>query len=130
MREIATQFYSSTLSFVSVNELEQEAIELWGIGWESEDDCDQIEELLLHIGRGDLMVLHHEELDSEEDIEVCERFFKLTIDDLKDLKYLITQKLVEEGLIKDCTDTDEEDEVNCENVIQESFKEFLKFDYE
>lgn len=130
MKEIVTQFYSSTLSFVSVNELEQEAIELWGIGWESEDDCDQIEELLLHIGRGDLMVLYHENSKSNEDIEVRERFFKVTIDDLKDLKYLITEKLVTEGLIKDCTDTDEDDEVNCENVIQESFKEFLKFDYE
>jgi hypothetical protein len=130
MREIATQFYSSTLSFVLVNELEKEAEQLFGADWESNDDVEQINQLLQHIGRKDLVANCPEYLDAEEDIEVCERTFTLTIDDLKKLKYEITNKLVMEGIVKDCTDTDEEDEVNTENAIEETFKTFLKFDYD
>jgi len=130
MREIGTQFYSSTLSFVFVNELEKEAEQLFGADWESSDDVEQINQLLLHIGRKDLVANCPEYLDAEEDIEVCERTFTFTIDDLKDLKYAITQKLVEEGIVKDCTDTDEDDEVNTENAIEETFKTFIKFDYD
>jgi hypothetical protein len=130
MREIGTQFYSSTLSFVFVNELEKEAEQLFGADWESSDDVEQINQLLLHIGRKDLVANCPEYLDAEEDIEVCERTFTFTIDDLKDLKYAITQKLVEEGIVKDCTDTDEDDEVDTENAIEEAFKTFLEFDYD
>jgi len=130
MREIRTQFYSSTLSFVFVNELEKEAEQLFGADWESSDDVEQINQLLLHIGRKDLVANCPEYLDAEEDIEVCERTFTFTIDDLKDLKYAITQKLVEEGIVKDCTDTDEDDEVDTENAIEEAFKTFLEFDYD
>ena len=43
----------------------------------------------------------------------------VTTDDLTDLKYLIVQALVDNGIIPDCTDTDKEDEVNCENLIEE-----------
>jgi hypothetical protein len=43
----------------------------------------------------------------------------VSVDDLKDLKYLIVQALVDEGLIPDCTDTDNDEEVRCENTIQE-----------
>jgi hypothetical protein len=42
---------------------------------------------------------------------------------------LITQKLVEEGLIPDCTDTDEENEVDCENAISEVFQDFFKITF-
>lgn len=54
---------------------------------------------------------------------------KVSKEDLTDLKYLITEKLVEEGLIKDCTGNDEEDEVNCENAISEVFQEFFKINF-
>lgn len=53
---------------------------------------------------------------------------KVSIPDLTDLKYLITAKLVEEGLIPDCTDNDEEYQVDCENAITEVFNEFFKVD--
>ena len=130
MRNIVTQFYSSTLSFVLVNELEKEVEELFGADWESNDDVEQINQLLLHIGRKDLVANCPEYLDAEEDIEVCKRTFTLTIEDLKTLKYEITNKLVMEGIVNDCTDTDEDDEVNTENAIEETFKTFLKFDYD
>ena len=56
----------------------------------------------------------------------------ITIDptDLTELKYLITAKLVADGLIPDCTDNDEEHEVNCENAIQETFEEYFKVKFE
>ena len=54
--------------------------------------------------------------------------FVFTIDDLKDLKYKITQKLVDEGLIE--VNGNDDEEVDCENAIEEVFKEFVKFDYE
>jgi hypothetical protein len=130
MRNIVTQFYSSTLSFVLVNKLEKEAEQLFGADWQSEDDVEQINQLLKHIGRKDLVANCPEYLVAEEDIEVCEISFTFTIHDLKNLKYLITNKLVEDGVVKDCTDTDEEDEVNTENAIEEAFKTYLEFDYD
>ena len=41
----------------------------------------------------------------------------LSIDQLNELKYLITNALVKEGVIIDCTDTDLEDELITENCI-------------
>lgn len=114
--------YNSTKDFVIYNDLEDKADECFGEGWESEEDCEQIQELLDFLGRDDLMVKFIPNKE-EDDIEVCDRGFTASIDDLKDLKYLITRKLVEEGLIKDCTDTDE---VDCENTIAEAFAEFFK----
>ena len=55
---------------------------------------------------------------------------KVTKDDLTDLKYLITEKLVENGLIPNCTDTDEEYEVDCENSISEVFQDFFKITFD
>ena len=48
-----------------------------------------------------------------------------TQDEINDLKYAITNKLVKEGIIEDCTDTDSEVEVNTENAIEEILIEFL-----
>lgn len=121
-------FYNSTDGFVITNKLEDKANECFGEGWEAEDDVEQIQQLLDFIGSNELMVKFIPNK-NEDDIEVCNRKFKLSIDDFKDLKYLITQKLVEEGIVKDCTDTDDEDEVNTENAIQEVFIEFIKFNY-
>lgn len=52
--------------------------------------------------------------------------FTVTADDLTDLKYLITEELVSEGLIQDCTDTDEDFEVDTENAIKAVFEKFFK----
>ncbi len=43
-------FYYSTNAFVQDNELEKEAEELFGKGWEAGDDCDQIIDLIKHLG--------------------------------------------------------------------------------
>ena len=42
---------------------------------------------------------------------------KLSIDQLNELKYSITNELVKEGVIRDCTDNDMEDELITENCI-------------
>jgi len=39
-------------------------------------------------------------------------------DRLTDLKYAIVDELVAQGYIKDCTDTDNNEEVDVENLIQ------------
>jgi hypothetical protein len=49
----------------------------------------------------------------------------ITKEDLTDLKYLITSKLVEEGFVPSCTDNDGEQEVDCENAIEEVFLEYF-----
>ena len=38
-------------------------------------------------------------------------------DTINDIKYAIVNQLVEDGVLKDCTDTDEQDEVIAENAI-------------
>lgn len=42
-----------------------------------------------------------------------------TLDDIKDLSIIIVGKMVEEGIIKDCTDTDDQTECNVQDVIRE-----------
>lgn len=42
---------------------------------------------------------------------------KLSIDDINELKYAIVNQLVEDGVLKDCTDTDDQDEVIAENAV-------------
>jgi hypothetical protein len=45
--------------------------------------------------------------------------FKLTSDDIKDLSIVITNKLVAEGIINDCTDTDDETEFDVQDIIRD-----------
>ena len=42
-----------------------------------------------------------------------------TLDDIKDLSIIIVDKMVEEGIIKDCTDTDDPTECDAQDVIRE-----------
>lgn len=42
-----------------------------------------------------------------------------TLDDIKDLSIIIIDKMVEEGIIKDCTDTDDETEFYAQDIIRE-----------
>lgn len=42
-----------------------------------------------------------------------------TLDDIKDLSFIIVGKMVEEGIIKDCTDTDDQTECDAQDVIRE-----------
>ncbi len=42
-----------------------------------------------------------------------------TLDDIKDLSIIIVGKMVEEGIIKDCTDTDDPTEFDAQDVIRE-----------
>ena len=42
-----------------------------------------------------------------------------TLDDIKDLSIIIVGKMVEEGLIKDCTDTDDQTECDVQDIIRE-----------
>lgn len=42
-----------------------------------------------------------------------------TLDDIKDLSIIIVGKMVEEGIIKDCTDTDDQTECDAQDIIRE-----------
>lgn len=43
-----------------------------------------------------------------------------TLDDIKDLSIIIVDKMVENGIIKDCTDTDDQTELDAQDVIIET----------
>jgi hypothetical protein len=43
----------------------------------------------------------------------------LTLDDIKDLSIIIVRGMIEEGLIADCTDTDDESECDAQDIIRE-----------
>ena len=44
---------------------------------------------------------------------------KIDLDYIKDLSIAIVDKMVEQGLIKDCIDTDEMDEFDAQDIIRE-----------
>ena len=50
------------------------------------------------------------------------------LDDIKDTSIQITNKLVELGIIKDCTDTDDETEFIVQDTIREVLCEKLKIE--
>jgi len=72
MSKINTDRYMSTNDFVYKNKLDKEAIELFGEGWEAEDDIDQIEKLCEHVSPNKYMVCSIHGLKYEDDIEVRE----------------------------------------------------------
>lgn len=43
----------------------------------------------------------------------------LTLDDIKDLSIIIVWEMIKEGLIADCTDTDDESEFDAQDIIRE-----------
>ena len=49
----------------------------------------------------------------------------MTQDEINDIKYEIVNRLVADGILPDCTDTDLEDEVDAENIIEEVLTEKL-----
>lgn len=50
---------------------------------------------------------------------------QLTSNDINDLKVLIVGNLVIEGIIKDCTDTDDETEFEAQDVVENTLKSRL-----
>lgn len=42
-----------------------------------------------------------------------------TLDDIKDLSIIIVDKMVGEGIIKDCIDTDDQTECDAQDIIRE-----------
>ena len=71
MKNIKLQRYNSTYGFVNLNNLHAEADECFGKYWKAEDDVVQINDLLKHLGREDLIVSFIEGLE-EDDILVSE----------------------------------------------------------
>jgi len=70
MKIIEDRRYINTKDFVNENGLEDMADGLFGEGWESEDDCYQIEELLVYCGEEFYDVKFVDGLKSDYDIEV------------------------------------------------------------
>jgi hypothetical protein len=52
----------------------------------------------------------------------------ITNDDSRDLAIKILEKLVEAGFVKDCIDTDDEDEFNVQDIIHEEINEALEIE--
>jgi len=44
---------------------------------------------------------------------------EITLDEIKDLSIIIVGKMVEEGIIKDCSDTDDQTEFDAQDIIRE-----------
>jgi hypothetical protein len=42
-----------------------------------------------------------------------------TLDDIKDLSIIIVDKMVQEGILPDCTDTDDQTECDAQDVIRD-----------
>jgi hypothetical protein len=51
-----------------------------------------------------------------------------TLDDIKDISIVIVGELVEEGIIKDCTDTDDQTECEAQDIIREILCKVLKIE--
>lgn len=69
--------YMSTYSFVAQNDLEDQANQLWGKGWEAEDDVNQIQQLCDHLDKSKWQVVFLEGMRSEDDIEVRPNDFNI-----------------------------------------------------
>jgi len=70
MKTIQQRNYFSTNDFVTTNELQEEAVKLFGKNWEPEDDVEQIERLLEFLDKKFYQVIHEEGLKSDYDIKV------------------------------------------------------------
>ncbi len=115
---IKTGYYRSTYDFVQQNNLESLAENLFGESWQAEDDCLQIEDLIRASNIEDLMVVYHDSLIDEDDIEVKERVFELTINDLKKFSHYCANILAEHNY------------ENVETNMLTTFKIFINFDFE
>ena len=51
-----------------------------------------------------------------------------TLDDIKDLSIIIVDKMVKEGIIKDCIDTEDHTEFYAQDLIREVLCERLNID--
>ena len=52
----------------------------------------------------------------------------LTIDDLKNISIRIVSKMVSEGIIEDCTDTDISTEFDVQDIITEELCDYFKIE--
>lgn len=48
-----------------------------------------------------------------------------SLDIIKDLSITIVDKMVEQGIVKDCTDTDDVSEFNAQDIIREVLCNYL-----
>jgi len=83
-RKVKAKCYNSTYGFIGENDLQKEADECFGEGWEAEDDCNQITKLLAHIGAVEYEVsyLEYKEEDdimvsSNEDSLIVEKYHEI-----------------------------------------------------
>jgi hypothetical protein len=48
-----------------------------------------------------------------------EKMMEITLDDIKDLSIIIVDKMIEDGIIKDCDNTDNQTEFETQDIIRE-----------
>lgn len=93
MKKIEQRNYCSTNDFVGTNNLQSEAVKLFGKDWEAEDDVSQIERLLEEVGAKHFTVTHQEYVKSDYDLEVVFSDDLKEIADLKETVRLLTERL-------------------------------------
>lgn len=70
-KQIKTKSYLSIHDFVAENSLKDEAVELFGEGWEAEEDCKQAQELCNHITNGKYFVIKNNgQLNSDYEFQI------------------------------------------------------------
>ena len=124
MKAINEQRYNSTYGFVRINKLEKEADEFFGEGWEAEDDVNQIQSLINHLGRTDLFVSFIEGL-KEDDILVSNAMTTtISYDDTRDVAIRVIDKLIEDGHLED----NEDHYFDVQDTIQDEINKVLGLD--
>lgn len=120
MKTIKETNYTSTYNFVSVNNLDKEAIELFGNDWEAEDDMYQIEQLINYIGLKFYTVEYLEDNKYDADIKVFYNELEHELDTLKDLLYDCRELLsFHVGSCHSDTGIEEEDCINKIDAVMQ-----------
>lgn len=119
--------YMSTNDFVFKNQLQKQADELFGEGWEAEDDIDQIEKLCNHVSPNKYMVSSIHGLKYEDDIEVREIDGLTTKEDIMEFCDELATQITEERHGEETWTSEEwdsENEDNCVNKFTDEAQDF------
>ena len=111
--------YSSITEFIDANKLEKQARNLFGENWEPDNDVRQVKMLCSNCNYV-YVVSCDDDATVENYITVTRVIKDLDEDDINDMSVAIVGDLVLAGLVKDCTDTDDETEFEFQDSIRKT----------
>jgi len=131
MTKITIDRYMSTNDFVYKNELQKQADELFGEGWEAEDDVEQIEKLCDHVSPNKYMVSSIHGLKYEDDIEVREIDGLTTKEDIMEFCDDLATQITEDihGDAKTCTGNMPEESLKSYHNIYGVIEDYIDKNY-